>query len=56
MWNTEKILAFWSVYMHDKDIEESYNFHCFVYSIGGTSSMDNSKLKGGVVYLIDKAI
>ena len=56
MWNNENILAFWSVYKHDKDIEESYNFYSFIYFIGGTNTMGNSKLKGGVAYLINKVI
>ena len=37
--------SFWSGYKHDKDIEESYKFYSFVYFIGGTNSMGNSKLK-----------
>ena len=37
--------SLWSSYKHDKDIEEPYNFYCFVYFIGGTNSMGNSKLK-----------
>ena len=45
IWNIENILAFWSGYKHDKDIEVSYNFYCFVYFIGGTNSMGSSKLK-----------
>ena len=45
MWNIENILAFWSGYKHDKDIDESYNSYCFVYSIAGTNNMANSKLK-----------
>ena len=44
-WNIENILAFWSSYKHDKDIEVSYNFYCFVYFIGGTNSMGSSALK-----------
>ena len=42
MWNIETILAFESGYKHDKDIEVSYNFYCF---IGGTNTMGSSKLK-----------
>ena len=56
MWNIENILVFWSGYKHDKNIKESYDFYCFVYFIGGTSSMGDSKLKWGVVYLIYKLI
>ena len=52
----ENILAFWSRYKHDKDIEASCNFHCFEHFIGGTNSMGNSKLKWGVVHLIYKVI
>ena len=45
MVNIENILVFWPGYKHDKDIEESYIFYCFVYFISGTNSMANSKLK-----------
>ena len=39
-----------------EDLVNFINFDSlnFVYFIGGTNSMGNSKLKGGVVYLIDK--
>ena len=50
------MLAFWSIYKHDKNIEESYHFYCFIYFVGGTHSISNFKLKGGEVYLIDKVI
>ena len=38
-------LHFGQVISMIKIFEESYNFYCFVYFIGRTNSMGNSKLK-----------